>query len=69
MSKRAIPLSERDVYYVPEFGRKAGLSRASAYNAVARGDVPSVNIGGRILIPKAAADKLLAGQQAAAPAA
>ena len=36
---------------VPEAGRLLGLSRSSAYEAVKRGDIPSVRIGGRVLVP------------------
>ena len=36
---------------VPEAGRLLGLSRSSAYAAVKRGDIPSVRVGGRVLVP------------------
>ena len=39
--------------------QRLGISRISAYRAVARGDLPSIRIGGRILIPRAALDRLL----------
>ena len=32
-----------------------GISRASAYTAVSRGEIPALRIGGRIVIPTAAA--------------
>lgn len=63
-------MSERATYTVEEWRRIVGLSKNSAYAAIARGEVPSLKFGKRILIPKAAADKMLAGEQAtAAPAA
>jgi hypothetical protein len=35
---------------VAEFGRVVGLSKNPAYNAVHRGDVPSLRFGGRIRV-------------------
>lgn len=51
--------SEREIYTVDEAGAKLGLSRNSAYEAVRRGEIPSIRIGRRILVPKAAFDRLL----------
>ena len=36
-----------------------GLSRAFAYESVRRGEIPSIRIGRRILVPKAALERLL----------
>ncbi len=36
-----------------------GVSRQSAYAAVKSGDIPSIRVGGRILIPTAALRRLL----------
>lgn len=44
----------------PDVGRALGLGRNATYEAVARGDIPSVRIGKRILVPRAALEKLLA---------
>jgi hypothetical protein len=38
---------------VDEFGKIFGLSKNPAYEAVKRGDVPSVRFGGRIRVPTA----------------
>jgi hypothetical protein len=43
----------------PEVGKALGLSRAATYNAVSRGDIPSIKIGGRLLIPTAGVRRLL----------
>lgn len=51
---------ERLVYTVVEVGRLLGLSAAGAYQAVVRGDIPSLRIGRRLLIPKVAVDRILA---------
>jgi excisionase family DNA binding protein len=52
---------DRQAYSVEEFARAVGLSRASAFRAVARGDVQAVRIGKRIVIPKSAIERLLNG--------
>jgi excisionase family DNA binding protein len=52
---------ERQGYSVEEFAQVLGLSRASAFRAVARGDVAAIRIGKRIIIPKAAIERLLNG--------
>ena len=42
-------------------GRLLGLSRNSAYAAVAGGELPSLKIGRRILVPRDALQRLLEG--------
>ena len=44
---------------VPEAGRLIGLSRTSAFEAARRGDLPTIRIGRRLLVPKRALEKLL----------
>jgi len=36
-----------------------GLSRASAYVAIGRGQIPSLRFGKRIIVPRAALNKML----------
>jgi excisionase family DNA binding protein len=36
-----------------------GISRTFAYEAVARGEIPCIRIGRRILVPRAALNRLL----------
>ena len=45
--------AERLVYSVPEAGRLLGLSRNAAYAAAKRGEIPSIRIGRRLVVPKA----------------
>lgn len=45
---------ERLAYRVPEFAAAIGVSRAKGYELIARGEVPSVRIGGSIRVPVAA---------------
>jgi len=46
---------------IPEAARELGISRNSAYEAAARGDLPTVRIGRRILVPAAALERMLDG--------
>lgn len=46
---------------VEQAAQALGISRAFAYEAVARGEIPAIRIGRRILIPRIALDKLLEG--------
>lgn len=46
---------------VPEAARFLGIGRNSAYEAVARGEIPSIRIGKRILVPRSRLATLLAG--------
>ena len=49
---------------VPEAGRLIGLGRNAAYDAAAKGELPTIKIGSRILVPKVALERMLesAGQ-------
>lgn len=53
--------TERRTLSVEQAGRILGLSRGGAYAAAKRGDIPTIRIGGKILVPQAALDRLLAG--------
>jgi excisionase family DNA binding protein len=46
---------------VGEAAQALGISRAFAYESVAKGEIPCIRIGKRILIPKIALDKMLEG--------
>jgi len=52
--------SDRLVYDVNELISLLGISRSSAYEAVRSGQIPSLRIGRRIVIPKTALDAWLA---------
>lgn len=59
----------RPTMSVPEAGeRYFGLGRNASYAAAARGDIPTLRIGGRIFVPVAALDRKLtdAGTEKAA---
>ena len=52
---------QRKTYDVDEAGRLLGLGRNAAYEAAKRGDIPIIRIGRRLLVPKAALDRMLNG--------
>jgi hypothetical protein len=57
------------VYTVPEAGAMAGLSRNGSYLAAARGEIPVIRFGTKMVVPKAIWDqKLGLGNAADAPA-
>lgn len=45
-------LSEPETLTVEEAARVLGIGRNQAYEACARGDIPSLRIGKRILVPR-----------------
>ncbi|TAK30440.1 MAG: DNA-binding protein [Chloroflexota bacterium] len=51
--------SERWVLTIEEAAKLLGLGRNGAYEAVRRGDVPSIKIGRRLFVPKAALQRML----------
>lgn len=51
--------TERLAFTVDEFALAAGISRGRAYKATRTGEIPSITLCGRILIPLAVATALL----------
>lgn len=47
---------------VTEAAKLLRLGRASAYEAIKTGELPSIRIGKRILVPRKALERLLEGQ-------
>jgi excisionase family DNA binding protein len=50
---------ERSTYTVPEAAQLLGLSRNRTYEAIAAGEVPALRIGRRVLVPRAALERML----------
>jgi excisionase family DNA binding protein len=50
---------------IEEAAKVLGISRNSAYAAAKSGDLPVVRLGKRMVVPKIALEKLLAGSGAA----
>ena len=53
--------SERKTLTVEEAAKELGLGKNAAYEGVRTGQIPSVRIGRRILVPRVALDRLLNG--------
>lgn len=51
--------TERLTLTVQEAARLLGLSRNSAYQGIATGDIPHIKVGKRILVPRLAFQKML----------
>ncbi len=54
---------DRLVYTVAEAGALLGISRAFAYELVARGELPVIRLGRRRLVPKAALKALVSQEK------
>ena len=52
---------ERLVLTVEEAGALLSLGRSASYDAVRRGDIPTIRIGKRILVPRKALEQMLEG--------
>ncbi|MCL4853141.1 MAG: helix-turn-helix domain-containing protein [Bryobacteraceae bacterium] len=46
----------------PDTGQILGLGRNATYDAAARGEIPTIRIGRRLLVPRAALDRMLLAQ-------
>ncbi len=55
--------TEKLTLTVAEAARCLGIGRNSAYEAIAKGEIPVVKIGKRLLVPKTALEFLLAAGQ------
>lgn len=52
-------MSVRETVSIPEVAKVLGISKNLAYAAAARGEIPTIKVGHRVLVPKAALDQLL----------
>ena len=52
---------ERLTYSIPHAGKLLGYSRNTAYDAAKRGELPTIRLGRKIRVPKAALQRLLDG--------
>jgi excisionase family DNA binding protein len=55
------PRIERRTVTVAEAAKALGVSRNHAYEAARRGEIPTIKIGKRILVPLAALERMLQG--------
>ncbi len=52
---------DRLAYKVSEVAESLGISRARAYELVKAGEIPSVRLGGRVLVPADGLRRMLSG--------
>ncbi len=52
---------------VTECAKRLGIGRNSAYEGVSRGEIPVIRVGKRLLVPKAALERLLLVGQVKGP--
>jgi excisionase family DNA binding protein len=57
--RRGEETTGRLTFTVPEAARLLGIARGSAYAAIQRGELNAVRIGKRLLVPRAALQRLL----------
>jgi excisionase family DNA binding protein len=56
---QTVPLTEKLALSVEETGVLLGISRDLAYDLVARGELPSVKLGRRLVVPRRALEEAL----------
>lgn len=54
------PTIDRQTFTVEEAATLLGIGRNSAYQAIARGELPALRLGRRLLVPRAALERHLA---------
>lgn len=52
---------QRDTLTVDEAAARLGIGRNAAYDAIHRGELPALRIGRRLLVPRAALERMLDG--------
>lgn len=66
VDRKATPVTsryqQRATLTVYEAALQLGVGRNAAYDAVKRGEIPSIRIGRRLLVPVAALERMLAGE-------
>lgn len=53
---------ERQTITIEELAAILGIHRNTAYRAAKRGEIPTIRVGGRLLVPKAVLIRILAGE-------
>lgn len=51
----------KQTYTITEVARILGVGRTAAYEAARTGEIPTIKIGKRLLVPKPALESLLSG--------
>jgi excisionase family DNA binding protein len=63
MMERGMNDQQRLTISVPEAGKRLGIGRNQAYEAARHGEIPSIRVGKRLLVPIAAFERLLRGER------
>lgn len=53
---------QRQTYTVVEVAKMLGIGRGQAYEAVRRGEIPSIRLGKRLVVPKPLIERMLGAQ-------
>lgn len=53
-------MDERQTYTIDEAAKILGIGRNSAFDAAKRGELPVIRLGRRLVVPRAALQRLLA---------
>lgn len=53
----------RQTISIPEAAKTLGIGRNQGYEAARRGELPTIKIGKRLLVPLAALDRMLQGNR------
>ncbi len=51
----------REAYSIKETAERLGIGETTCYLAARRGEIPTIKIGRRLLVPRKAIERLLAG--------
>jgi len=62
--KSTVNGTERRVRTIKEVAAILGISRGSAYEAAKRGEIPTIKIGRRLVVPAEPFDRMLSGGSA-----
>lgn len=61
------PTDERRTLTVDEAARELGIGRTLAFQMARTGELPVIRLGRRVLVPRAALERMLADPQAGRP--
>jgi excisionase family DNA binding protein len=56
------PQWARATFNLPEVAQMLGCSRSSVYRWASEGEIPTIRIGRRVLVPREALEQLLGGE-------
>ena len=54
-------LEQRKTLTIPEAAKTLGIGRNAGYEAARRGEIPTIRIGKRLLVPVVALERMLQG--------